>query len=383
MKNKKIKYPTILIVDDIPKNIQVVANFLKPEGYHLAFAQNGKNAIAQAKSHKIDLILLDVMMPEMDGFEVCEILKKDPSTANIPVIFLTGKTDIEHVVHGFETGAVDYITKPFNHSELLARVKTHLSLKHAQEKIRNLYEQLDEELDIASEIQKATMREKAEVPFLSIDLIFNPHGKISGDMVDFSKSDNELFVFVGDATGHGIPAALLTMMVPFILDNKSKDDHTNDVITKINDVIANRGISDKFITGIYVKIHSDGKVFACNAGHPPMIIIPVNGTSPILSKPTGMPLGILPSNMAIPYIEKSFSLEPGDKLFLFSDGILEWQNPKNELFGIKRLKKYLWNNKDLDIKTILSGLQKEIEEFSEENSCDDDVTLLGLEYLGM
>jgi len=124
--NKKFK---ILIVDDIPKNIELAANILSTKNYNITFAVSGAVALQKVKSIDFDLILLDVMMPEMDGFEVCEQLKADPETKNIPVIFLTAKTETENIVKGFELGAVDYVTKPFNTDELLARVNTHVGLK--------------------------------------------------------------------------------------------------------------------------------------------------------------------------------------------------------------------------------------------------------------
>ena len=129
---------TILIVDDIPKNIQLVGTILKSEGYRLRMAQNGAQALkALAPCHgAVDLILLDIMMPEMDGYEVCRKLKADPATREIPVIFLTARTDPEDIARGFALGAVDYLTKPFNASELLARVRTHLSLRDKTERLR-------------------------------------------------------------------------------------------------------------------------------------------------------------------------------------------------------------------------------------------------------
>lgn len=123
----------ILIVDDISKNIQMIANILKAEGYQMAFAQNGQSALEHAESVSFDLILLDIMMPGMDGYEICVKLKKDIRTRDIPVIFLTARTDTESILKGFETGAVDYVTKPFNSAELLARVRTHLELKRARD----------------------------------------------------------------------------------------------------------------------------------------------------------------------------------------------------------------------------------------------------------
>jgi len=118
----------VLIVDDVVENIQVAMNVLKEENYNLSFALNGEEALSLIKDTDFDLILLDIMMPIMDGFEVCKRLKVDDFTKDIPIIFLTAKTDIESISEGFELGAVDYITKPFNPDELIARARTHLEL---------------------------------------------------------------------------------------------------------------------------------------------------------------------------------------------------------------------------------------------------------------
>ncbi len=123
----------ILIVDDISKNIQVLGNVLREEGYQLSFATGGPQAVEMASAERFDLILLDVMMPGMDGFEVCRRLKELPTAMDVPIIFLTAKAETESVVKGFEVGAVDYVAKPFNARELLARVRTHLALKKARE----------------------------------------------------------------------------------------------------------------------------------------------------------------------------------------------------------------------------------------------------------
>jgi signal transduction histidine kinase len=133
----KIK-PLIFVVEDIPRNLQIVCNMLKKEGYRIGAAGSGKQALGMIEEAKPDLVLLDVMMPEMDGFEVCEQLKKNPATKDIPVIFLTAKTEITDIVKGFEAGAVDYVTKPFNSTELLTRVKTHLQLKFTWDLLREL-----------------------------------------------------------------------------------------------------------------------------------------------------------------------------------------------------------------------------------------------------
>ncbi len=132
------KKPLILIVDDTTKNIQVLGNMLYSKGYNISVATSGKEALESVKAKTHDLILLDIQMPEMDGFEVCKNLKSNPSTKEIPVIFLTAVTDPEKIVHGFELGAVDYITKPLNPAELFMRVATHIEIKESRTKLEEL-----------------------------------------------------------------------------------------------------------------------------------------------------------------------------------------------------------------------------------------------------
>jgi len=119
----------ILIVDDVPKNIQLLGSILKEENYELEFATSGKEALEWLDTKPFDLVLLDIMMPEMDGYEVCRRIRENPGLKEVSVIFLTAKTDSQSIIQGFETGAVDYITKPYNRKELLMRVKTHLTLQ--------------------------------------------------------------------------------------------------------------------------------------------------------------------------------------------------------------------------------------------------------------
>jgi diguanylate cyclase (GGDEF)-like protein len=131
MENNEIysRQPLILIVDDTVKNLQLLGSVLKAENYKIALATNGNQAVMIANDINPDLILLDVMMPELNGFETCKKLKSIHKTSEIPVIFLTAKVETEDIIEGFKVGAVDYVTKPFNTYELKARVKTHVELK--------------------------------------------------------------------------------------------------------------------------------------------------------------------------------------------------------------------------------------------------------------
>jgi len=127
----------ILIVDDIPSNIRLMVSILDEHGYSVSYAQSGIQAIELCKRVNFDLILLDVMMPAMDGFEVCEVLKGIESTKDVPIIFLTARTDQESTLKGFDAGGVDYVTKPFNEKELLVRIRTHLDLKQTRDALQS------------------------------------------------------------------------------------------------------------------------------------------------------------------------------------------------------------------------------------------------------
>ena len=163
----------LLIVDDLPKNLMVLGNILLKENFQIAYAKSGKEAIAQALENDFDLILLDIMMPDMDGYEVCRILRKEKQTAKTPIIFLTAKNDTESIVKGFEAGAQDYLTKPFNTNELLARVHTHLELKKNRQRLEILNNTLEEKVkERTAELEKANKKietlDKAKSAFLGL-----------------------------------------------------------------------------------------------------------------------------------------------------------------------------------------------------------------------
>ena len=140
----------VLVVDDITKNLQIVGTMLRNAGYEVMPTTSGAQALERVRVQLPDLILLDLMMPEMDGLQVCQRLKADPLTRRIPVIFLTASNEMEHLVKGFEAGAVDYVTKPFNPPELLARVRTHVELQQARQRLREMNNEKNEFMGIVA-----------------------------------------------------------------------------------------------------------------------------------------------------------------------------------------------------------------------------------------
>jgi diguanylate cyclase (GGDEF)-like protein len=141
----------ILVVDDVKLNLQVVANILDKEGYEVTLVSSGYQALERVVSARPDLILLDLMMPEIDGLEVCEKIQSNPELADIPIIFLSASQEQEHLLKAFEKGAVDYVIKPFNPAELLARVKMHLELKYSRQKLQHL---LQEQIKLVQELER-------------------------------------------------------------------------------------------------------------------------------------------------------------------------------------------------------------------------------------
>lgn len=218
----KRKNPLILIVDDVPRNLQLLAAILKEENkYEVAAAASGAAALRIVDNVLPDLILLDVMMPEMDGFDVCRQLKASPSARDIPVIFLTAKAGLKDIVKGFQLGGVDYITKPFNGTELLARVQTHIELKQSKEKLNDSLQKLQlanqhltDSINYAQLIQQTVMphRQDLKTVFKESFVYFKPRDIVSGDFFWILASPERIILAAVDCTGHGVPGAFVSML---------------------------------------------------------------------------------------------------------------------------------------------------------------------------
>ena len=206
----------LLLVDDDPENIEIVNSILGEE-YEIRVAKNGVKALELANMDpRPGLILLDVVMPHMDGYEVCKHLKADPKTRVIPVIFLTGKTDVADETHGFEVGAVDYIHKPFSPPIVKARVRTHLMLREAHETVAGQLATINSELEMARQVQSSILpREIPELSGLEIVARYLPMRSVAGDFYDFLVVDEKhLGILIADVSGHGLPSALIASMLP-------------------------------------------------------------------------------------------------------------------------------------------------------------------------
>ena len=210
----EISRSSILVVDDNLQNLEVLGGFLKNEGLSVEFAIDGSSALSFLEKKKFDLVLLDIMMPGMNGFEVCLKLKSNPDTTEIPVIFITAVSDTESIIKGFSNGAVDYITKPFIQDELLARVKTHLKAVKSKQQILNYLSKIEEHnkdisnsIVYARNIQNAVLNSIDVNPhYLPVHFILNiPKDILSGDFCWINIIDKTVIFAVMDCTGHGVP----------------------------------------------------------------------------------------------------------------------------------------------------------------------------------
>ncbi len=373
----------VLVVDDATANLQVVHSLLKDD-FKIRVATSGAKALALVKDKpQPDLILLDVAMPEMDGYEVCAILKATPESRDIPVIFLTGKTETDDETKGFEAGAVDYIHKPFSPAVVKARVHTHLVLREAREQLARQLLSINNELEMAREIQLSILpHDIPKILGLEIAARYLPMTSVAGDFYDFIIADEKhLGILVADVSGHGLPAALIASMLKAALSAQSA--HACDpgrVLSGLNQSLCGK-FQRHFATGAYVFMNMEKKFMSyAAAGHPPLLLWRTSTgiASEVLEN--GLPLGLLPEAT---YSAVDVPVEPGDKVILYTDGIPETTSPSEQEFGADLLKGFLESNHNLAADMFADLLLDELSGWSEHpkgQGQQDDITLLVIDF---
>jgi serine phosphatase RsbU (regulator of sigma subunit) len=375
---------TVLVVDDAPANIRLVNEILH-DTYQVKAATTGVKALelANGAPHP-DLILLDVVMPEMSGYEVCARLKADASTRDIPVIFLTGQTETDDETKGFEVGAVDYIHKPFSPAVVAARVQTHLTLRETRQELARQLASIRNELENARQIQLSIIpREIPKFAHLDIAARYIPMTAVAGDFYDFLIVDeNRMGILVADVSGHGMPAALVASMlkIAFAAQSANACDPAK-VLSGLNQALCGK-FQIHYVTAAYALIDTKKRTIGyAGAGHPPLILRQFSSGSVREVAENGLFLGFFPdatySAIEVPFAE-------GDWAVLYTDGIPEMTNPEDEQFGESRLRLFVENHQDGDASTFAEGLLERLSEWNGRaagGSPDDDVTLLAVRFL--
>jgi serine phosphatase RsbU (regulator of sigma subunit) len=393
----------ILIVDDNSSNLAVLSDYLEVHGFTTRIATNGELTLQRAQRIKPALILLDVMMPPgIDGFETCRRLKADDRTKDIPVIFMTALTTTEDKLKGFEVGGVDYITKPIQHEEVLARVTTHLRLRdltlklqQQNQEIRHLNEHINTEnmrmgaeLEVARKIQQMVLprpEELQQIKALDIVGFMEAADEIGGDYYDVLQHDCCVKIAIGDVTGHGLESGVLMLMVQMavrtLLTNSVSDPKT--FLNVLNRTVYNnlqRIQTDKNLTLSLLDYHplpeEGGGTVRVTGQHEEVLIVRKGGyIERIDTCDLGFMVGVV-DDIADFVSHQDIKLHLGDGIVLYTDGITEARSPVKKMYGLDQLCDVICCNWVLSAKEIQQAIIADVRQHIGTQKLFDDITLL-------
>jgi sigma-B regulation protein RsbU (phosphoserine phosphatase) len=378
MDNNHSATESILLVDDNPTNLQVLFQTLEGVGCKLLIAKNGEMALSIAGKALPDLILLDIMMPDIDGYEVCRQLKTNRATSGIPVIFLSALGDTEDKVKGLQLGAVDYITKPFQPDEVIARVNTHLTIHRLKRVVESQKDQLEHELEVVSEVQRKLLPKQLPViEGFKLGVHYETSRYAGGDYYDIIELPDNCWGFlIADAEGHSAPAAVLMAMTCALFrsypgsaaDPAAVIHYLNEHLCKVAD--------PSFMTALYAFYDANAHTMrVARAGHPlPMVFRNSDQKAIEFPCPGVYPLGIEPFEIEIPVTD--IKLEPGDRFLIYTDGLTERFNQEGQTYGEDRLLKPLATDSAHDPQGVITTIMADVEQFAGQLPADDDQALL-------
>ncbi len=367
---------TVMIVDDSPTNLQILIRILEGSGYRILVAKSGPAALKIVRQERPDVVLLDVMMPGMDGFEVCRVLKSDPKTRETIVVFLSAMGDVGDKVSGLELGASDYITKPFQAEEVLARVSGQLQRLDLERELKSSRDGLARELRVAGEMQRVLLPRLPTVERLTFSAYYRTSLHASGDYYDvLALESGRAAVMVADVAGHGASAAIVMAMIRTALhtyDGSLEDPQ--EVLCRLNDHFDYLRARMLFTTAIYAVLDPrEGRMRMARAGHlEPLllrggagaVLLPVEGTIPLfIAQLDSVPVSEHP-------------LHPGDRLLFHTDGVTELEGPSGERYQLSRLAAEVDRRAALPPPELLAGVVEDIESFGGGGDPPDDQTLL-------
>jgi sigma-B regulation protein RsbU (phosphoserine phosphatase) len=370
----------ILIVDDTPANLRLLSQMLIDRGHAVRAVTSGARALASARMSVPELVLLDIKMPEMDGYEVCQRLKADASTRDVPVIFISALDELQDKVQAFSVGGVDYVTKPFQLEEVVARVETHLALRRLQKQLENANRKMVRELALAGEVQASFLPSKLpEISGWDLAITLQPARETSGDFYDIVPLPGEkLGILIADVVDKGVGAALY-MVLTWALMRTYAAEHPGQpelVLRATNRSLVLDTTADQFVSVFYgVLDPASGVLTYGNAGHcPPYLLRAQNGAVESLAR-TGMLLGIVEDGE---WQQASVPLAPGDGLMLYTDGITEAVDAQGVFFGNNRLLDTLRANLGRSAGQIQDAVMAALRGFVGDTIQADDMALMVL-----
>lgn len=399
----------VLVVDDDANNRDLLSRRLKRLGYETETALGGHQALLCVAERPYDLIMLDVMMPEMDGFEMLRRLRLTHPATDLPVIMVTAKDNSEDVVHALGLGANDYVTKPLDFPVVVARVAIQVALKRAVEQVRRLERHLAErnqdleaannrmtrDLRAAARIQESFLPQAApEIAGLSFAWAFRPCDELAGDGLNAIQiNGHQAALYILDVSGHGVASSLLSVSLSRLLSPPTDPSsilidggpgqarevplRPSEVANRLNRLFPFELNTEQYSTLAYGLVDVQSREFCYTlAGHPCPILLPGNEPPRVLEG-RGCPIGLAESSR--PFGEWTVPLEPGDRIYLYSDGIPEAVNPQKVPFGYERFLKIIEAGRSEPLCASINDLVTQIEAWSGPEGVRDDVSIVAAE----
>jgi len=416
------------VVDDNPDNRDMLSRRLKRRGFEIREAENGQQALECIAAEAFDLVILDVMMPVMDGLEALHRIREQHSVADLGVLMATAKDQPEDLAEALKLGANDYVTKPIDFKVALARIETQMELRRSVDRIRELEsnladrnreleeanqsltetnERMRRDLEAAARIQQAFLPgENPRVQTASFAWRYEPCDELAGDTLNIIPLDEEhAAMYVVDVSGHGVPAALLSVAISRLLSKTSGLDCVlrcpselasdepgskeprslrisapSEVAMELARRFPPNPDTHQYFTLIYGILHVPTRTFTFTcAGHPGPVLVRGKGEPEILKHP-GFPIGIMPVEMmGDGFEDRVVKLDEGDRLYLYTDGIPEAENASEEDFGDVRFLRVLEEAKEEPLADSLLTLLGSVREFLAGSPVGDDVSLLAVE----
>jgi phosphoserine phosphatase RsbU/P len=376
MAMKELSECRVLVVDDVKANVDMLVEALRGD-YKLSVALGGEAALRAVQKSPPDLLLLDIVMPDLDGYEVCRRLRADSATRDIPIMFLSSLEDVQDKARGFELGANDYLTKPFEILEVKARVRSLVKAKAYADAVRAAQER---DLAIARDIQLGLL--PAELPARTKGIGFDVHALVEparlvgGDLFEVVRvSDDRVVVAVGDVCGKGIPAALFMAVTLTLLRTLARQlESPHEILGRLNDELAAQNPRDMFVTMVCLDVRGTGRVTCANGGHDTALLVGDGPPRPVFPS-TGTVLGLFPGSR---YASETLELAAGNTLLLYTDGVTEAADPEQSLFGDERLRACLAPGAEATAAGTVDRVLKEVRTFAAGAPQSDDITILAL-----
>jgi sigma-B regulation protein RsbU (phosphoserine phosphatase) len=349
---------TILAVDDNPVNLQLIVRTLQGSGHRILAARSGRAALDIVDRMRPDLLLLDVTMPEMDGFEVCRTVKAKAGGRDIAVIFLSARSDVSDKVSGLNLGAVDYLTKPIQAEEVLARVGNHLTRLHLQRQLRQSRDRLDRELANAARMQQLILPTVMPAhPGIEFAAFYQTSRHAGGDYYDVLDLGGGRFaIVVADVSGHGAPAAIVMAMIRAVVHTyPGAADDPPAVLNHINRHFQFLWETSMFATAIYAVVVRDGHTVS---------ELGVEATFMLL----------MTDLSGMPCVEHA--LQSGDRLVFYTDGITERVAADEKMYDGEQFKAALARAATRDPAAMVAQVVAEVDAFAAGHEPDDDQTLV-------